>query len=111
MKIERQHIGTVDVFVAAGALVDEDARQFSQLLLERVSMPNSRVVVAMRDVPFMDSGAIEGLLAATDELAGRASNLKLANVPQTCREIFELTGVSGRFSFFEDVQDAVRSFL
>ncbi len=111
MKIERQQVGTVDVFMVVGALVDEDAEHFSKLLLERVTLPNSRVVVAMREVPFMDSGAIEGLLAATDELADRAANLKLANVPQTCREILELTGVSGRFSFFEDVQDAVRSFL
>ncbi len=59
----------------------------------------------------MDSVAVEGLLAATDELADRAVNLKLASVPSTCREILELTGVSGRFSFFQDVQDAVRSFL
>ena len=111
MKIERQQVGTVDVFIVVGALVDEEAESFSKLLLERVKLPNSRVVFAMQEVPYMDSGAIEGLLAATDELADRAANLKLANVPQTCREILELTGVSGRFSFFEDVQDAVRSFL
>lgn len=111
MKIERQRIGTVDVLTPIGALVDAEVEEFSKLLLEQVQHPNARVVVAMREVPYLDSGAIEGLLEATDELADRAASLKLASVPQTCREILELTGVSGRFSFFEEVQDAVRSFL
>jgi anti-anti-sigma factor len=111
MKIERQQIGTVDVFTPVGALVEAEAEDFSKLLLERVRLPNARVVVSMREVPYLDSGAIEGLLEATEELADRAAGLKLASVPQTCREILELTGVSARFSFFEEVQDAVRSFL
>ena len=111
MKIEQQRIGTVDILAAVGALVDDDALQFHRLLLERLQSPNSRVVVSMQDVPYMDSVALEGLLEATDELADRASALKLANLTQTCREILELTGLSGRFRFFNDVQDAVKSFL
>ncbi len=111
MKIEQQQVGTVDVFAPVGALVDQDAETFSKLLLDRVAEPNPRVVVSLSDVPYMDSIALEGLLDATDELADRAVSLKLVRVSSTCREIFELTGVSGRFSFFADVQDAVRSFL
>jgi len=111
VKVEQQQVGTVDVFTPIGALVDQESESFSGLLLERVKLPNPRVVVAMREVPYLDSAAVEGLLAATEELADRATSLKLANVPQTCREILELTGVSGRFRFFQDVQDAVRSFL
>jgi anti-anti-sigma regulatory factor len=44
-------------------------------------------------------------------LADRASNLKLVKVTPACREIFELTDLSVRFRFFEDVEDAVRSYL
>lgn len=111
MKIEQQRIGTVDILAALGALVDEDASQFRKLLLERLQSPNPRVVVSMPDVPYMDSVALEGLLEATDELADRASALKLADLTPTCREILELTGLSVRFRFFNDVQDAVKSFL
>jgi anti-anti-sigma factor len=111
MKVEKQQVGTVDVFTPVGALVDQDAESFSKLLLQRVRSSNPRVVVSMQEVPYMDSAAIEGLLDATDELADRAANLKLANVPSTCREILELTGLAGRFSYFENVQDAVRNFL
>ena len=108
MKVEQQQVGTVDVFTPVGALVDQDAEGFLKLLLERVQSPNPRVVVSLHEVSYMDSVAIEGLLDATDELAERAASLKLVGVPPTCREIFELTGVSGRFSFFGDVQDAIK---
>lgn len=111
MKIERQRIGTVEVLAPIGTLVDDDADRFTRLLMERLRTPNARVVVSMNDVPYMDSNALEGLLGASDELAGYASSLKLAALTPTCREVLELTGLSGRFRLFNEVQDAVKSFL
>ncbi len=111
MKIEQQQVGTVDVFIPVGALVDQDGETFVKTLSQRLKSANSRVVVAMQEVPYVDSTALEGLLTATEELQDRASALKLANVTPTCREIFELTGLSPRFRFFKDVHDAVKSFL
>lgn len=111
MKIERQTVGTVDVLEPAGALVDQDAEAFCAALRKDIAGANARVVVAMGNVPYMDSQAIEGLLDASDDLGARTAGLKLVGVTSSCREILELTGVSHRFSFFENVQDAVRSFL
>ena len=111
MKVEQQKVGTVDVLAPAGALVDEDAEQFCRLLLDRLKSPNPRLVLSMQEIPYMDSVALEGLLQATDELADRAASLKLTNLPPTCREILELTGLAQRFRFFNDVQDAVKSYL
>jgi len=111
VKIEQSKVGTVDVFTPMGALVDQDAESFRKLLQQRLQSPNPRVAVAMQEVPYMDSVALEGLLAATEELQARASCLRLAGVTPTCREIFELTGLAGRFRFFKDVEDVVKSFL
>jgi anti-anti-sigma factor len=111
MKIEQQQVGTVDVFTPVGALVDQDGETFIKTLSQRLKSANARVVVAMHDVPYVDSMALEGLLTATEDLQERASSLKLAAVTPTCREILELTGLSSRFRFFKDVHDAVKSFL
>lgn len=111
MKVEQQQIGTVDVFTPVGALIDQDAEHFARLLLDRLESANARAVVDLHEVPYMDSSALEGLLAASEEVADRATGLKLANVTPTCREILELTGLSNRFRFFESIQDAVKSFL
>ncbi len=111
MKIEHEQIGTVEVLSPIGPLVDEGAEAFTQQILARVRSSNPRVVASLREVPYMDSCAIEGLLEATDELSSRAMNLRLVETPPTCREILELVGVAGQFAFFPDVQSAVRSFL
>ena len=111
MRVEQQRVGTVDVLTPTAAMVDQDGEVFVELLHKRLTSPNPRVVVSMQDVAFMDSAALEGLVAATEQLSQSAMSLKLAAVPPTCREIFELTGLAGRFRFFTDVQDAVRSFI
>lgn len=111
MKLERQEIGTVEILSLQGALADDDAEEFSSLLQQRLSGPNPRVAVSLREVAYMDSVALDGLVAAADTLIDRGGRLKLVAVSPTCREILELTGLSGRFQFFEEPNDAVRSFL
>ena len=111
MKVEHQQVGTVDVLKPTGALVDTDGASFIQTLFQRLKSPNPRVVLDLHEVPYADSEALEGMLTATETLQERASTLKLAAVTPTCREIFELTGLSPRFRFFKDVHDAVKSYL
>ncbi|MHC4696617.1 MAG: STAS domain-containing protein [Planctomycetota bacterium] len=111
MKVEHQQIGTVDVLTPVGALVDEDAESFCRVLMDRLQSANPRVVLSMQEVPYLDSAALEGLLGAADELAGQAVDLKLVKVTPACRDIFVLTDLAGRFRFFDNVQDAVKSYL
>ncbi len=111
MKIEKKRVGSVEVMSPFGPLVDEDAQEFFGELLCKLKASNPRVVVSLHEAPYMDSFALEGLADAADELSDRAVRLKLAKVPATCREVLELTGLAPRFQFFEEVQDAVKSFL
>jgi anti-anti-sigma factor len=111
VKLEQTQVGTVDVLSPVGALVDDDATTFNSQLKDRLRSPSTRLVVCLQHVPYLDSTALEGLLEAADDLGGRGSGLKLANVSPTCREIFELTGLSERFRLFATLEDAVKSFL
>lgn len=111
MKIEQLRVGSVDVLTPMGTLTDQDAEKFLKTLQQKLQASNPRVVLCLHEVPYMDSSALEGLLKASEDLAERATGLKLASVTPTCREIIELTGLSTRFRFFEGVEDAVKSFL
>lgn len=111
VKIEQQRVGSVDVLTPTGALVDQDAECFCEALNSRLQSSNPRVVLCMQEVPYLDSIALEGLNTASEHLADRAAGLKLACVTPTCREIFELTGLAPRLRFFEELQDAIKSFL
>lgn len=111
MKIDHQTLGTVDVCMPVGPLVDEDGGRMREHLLARTEGQTPRYVVRMEQVPYMDSAAVEGMLEVVDALQSYGMRLKLAEVTPTCREIFEITGLSRHFQFFESVEDAVRSFL
>ncbi len=111
MKLERHAIGTVELLSPVGVLADDDAEEFSSVLRRRLDGPNPRVAVSLAEVPYMDSTALDGLVSAADTLMERGSRLKLVAVSATCREILELTGLSGRFQFFEEANAAARSFL
>jgi len=111
IKIEQQRVGSVDVLTPVGTLVDQDAEHFAKTLDAKLHSANPRVVVCMQEVPYMDSIALEGLNTAAETLADRATGLKLACVTPTCREILELTGLAPRLRFFEELQDAIKSFL
>lgn len=111
MKIDRQQVGTVQVFAPVGALVDEEAAEFTRVLLQDLDRPDPRVVLAMQEVPYMDSQALEGLVKAANDMQDRSLPLKVACLTGTCREILALTGVADHFQLFEDVPTAVRSFL
>lgn len=111
MKIEQQKIGTVDIFIPNGALVDQDVETFIHQLSNQLETGNPRMVLSMQEVPYMDSAAMEGFLDISEIMKHQAVEMKLAQVTPTCREIFELTGLSGHFRFFEDIQDAVKSFI
>jgi len=111
MKMECQQIGTVEVLIPQGPLADNEAEHFSATLQERLAEANPRMAVSLQNVPYMDSVALNGLVAAADDMIDRGMRLKLVSVNPTCREILELTGLTPRFQFFQKAQDAVKSFL
>lgn len=111
MKIDRQQCGSVEVMTVKGALTEDDALRFAGEMKRRLASPNPRLVLDLGEVPCVDSVALEALLEASDYLDDMGFRLRLAGVAATVREIFQLTGLSPKFQFFEKVDDAVRSFL
>lgn len=111
MKINIQRVGTINVVVPDGPIVDEDAEEFVRVIADQLAAPNPRFIVAMQEVPYLDSRGIEGLVEAAADLQKRGGRMRLAAVTQTCREVLELTGQSQRFEFYDEDQTAVRSFL
>lgn len=62
-------------------------------------------------VPYVDSQGLEALVKATDDLSSSGRALRLCGAGETIREVLDLTGLSDRFEYYEDVNTAVRSFL
>ena len=107
---EEKH-GAVTVLVPRGPLVKEDADQFKERLVQLLRSSLGRCVVDASAVPFADSGGLEALVEANDEIAQGGQSLKLCGVNETVRQVLELTELSMLFEYYADANAAVRSFL
>ncbi len=111
MNIHEQQHGAVTVVRPDGPIVEQDADQLKQRLLEALKRTLGRIVLDISAVSFVDSKGLEALVDVTQEMSRSGQWLKLCAAKRTLREVLELTGVSSQFEHFEDANSAVRSFL
>lgn len=110
MKIDMQIHGTVAVLVPHGPLTAEQAEEFVGRLKAAVDQRQGRVVLDLRDVPYLDSRGIEMLIAMCGERREALLRPKVTHLGDTCREALDLTGVLSRLDTFDTVENAIRSY-
>lgn len=111
MEIREQRYGAVTVVKPIGPLVQGDASAFSQRFGQAVTRSLGRVVLDASAMPFVDSGGLEALVEASEQLGESGHGLKLCGASETLREVLDLTDLGSLFEHYADVQDATRSFL
>lgn len=109
MKVDSEPFGLVTVVTPHGPLTREELAEFVTAAEDAAAAKDGRVVLDMHDVPYLDSGGIEALLALAGG-DGAAVRPRLARVDETCREALNLTKALGRIEVFDTVESAVRSF-
>jgi anti-sigma B factor antagonist len=111
MEIQEHNQGAVTVLVPKGPLVEGDTPAFREHLERVLARTLGRFVLDASGVPFADSKGLETLLDLTEQMGQSGQSLKLCKANETLREVLDLTGLAPHFEFFEDANDAVRSFL
>lgn len=109
MRIEQMDHGSVRVLLPFGPITEDEVASLRHTV---ENCPRGqRFVLSLREVPYLDSRGIELMVDLADEMVRGGSRLRLAEVNETCREIFELTDVIAEFDIYDTIDDAVRSFL
>jgi anti-sigma B factor antagonist len=111
MKIQELTKGAVLILAPAGPLIAADAEQFRERAMAAAHQTLGRVVVDAAAIPYVDSRGLEMLLDVTEQLQQSGRALKVCGANQTVREILSITGLADMFEHFDDVNEAVRSFL
>jgi anti-sigma B factor antagonist len=111
MEILEQTQGAVRVLKPRGPLAAPDADDFKTRATVTATESLGRVLIDASAIPFADSRGLEVLAELSDELGQSGRSLKLCCATDTLREVLELTELAGLFEFYDDVNDAVRSFL
>ena len=68
---------------------------------------NTRLVLSMAGLEFIDSAGLGALVSCLRRAAADGGDLRLADVPPFCRAIFELTRLTRVFDVTESEKEAV----
>ena len=110
MNVTEMQQGAVTVLKPDGPLVGVAAEDFGLRMREVASESLGRLVLDASGVPLLDSKGLEALEDVSDEMADSGHVLKLCGANETLRQVLELTGLSGKFEYYDDMNSAVRSF-
>ncbi len=100
---------TVSIVSLNGALNARSAEEAKQTFRDLSDKGVEKVIVNLKDVPFIDSSGLASLVSGLKTLGGEASNLKLAAPQSQARLLFELTMFDRVFEIHNSVEDALDS--
>jgi anti-anti-sigma factor len=108
MKIDKRVRGAVAVLIPHGPLTADEVDDFRTAVADARTQRARLVILNMSNVPYLDSAGIETVL----DLCGQPSSAtqpRLTNLGDACREALDLTDALAQLSVFDTVDSAVRS--
>ncbi len=108
---EKTTQGAVSIIGGSDPLIADVTAQVSELLEDCLSDGQPMAVLDLGRVPLIDSQGLELLLNAQENFEQRGGLLKIAGPTPLCRDALTISGLADELEVYEDVSDAVRSFL
>ncbi len=111
MRIDQREVGDVTVLDVRGRLTMNDGHGLLKTQVESLSeRGQSRVVLNVAELKYLDSACLGELINAHISLARRGGGLKFVGMPDHLRQLLTLAGLHGIFEAFPDEAAAAKSF-
>ena len=110
MNISVESYGHAVMLTVQGELTEDTLAAFRQAVDHQLADADViDLILNLEEVPFLDSAALECLLALQDRLAERFGRVKLTNAGENVSKILEITRLDTAFERCEDVAEAVKN--
>lgn len=110
MSISTESYGHAVILNLKGELTEDTLTAFEQSVEHALAEAGViDLVLNMEAVPFIDSKALECLLALQDRLAEKLGQVKLLKCDENVLKILEITRLDGAFEVCKDVNEAVKA--
>lgn len=110
MDIEVTQTGGVTLVVPTGDLDMGSADQMKRTLSELIEKGQSKLVMDLASVSYIDSSGLGALVAAMKQARAVGGNLKLCGLQEDVRSIFEMTRLIKVMAVHSDREEAVSSW-
>ncbi len=111
MEVLKTIQGSVAVLDIEGAVVGDELGELDLALDECVNGGLHRIVLGLRQVPFIDSAGLERIQNMVSDLGKRGGDLRVAMANEVCKDIFLATRMDSFIQVHDDRESAVRSLL
>jgi anti-sigma B factor antagonist len=101
--------GDVTLFALIGRFDAHEAPAVAAALKEAATDTSARLVVDLGEVHFIDSMALGALVQSMKHCRQQGGDLRICNLQQPVRIIFELTRLDRAFTLFESEEHAVQA--
>jgi len=108
VSLSSEQRGPYTVVTVAGNLDLATRDQFDQFLT-KIRRDNSRVIIDMSAVTFMDTGCLAVIVGHWKKLLSGAGNLILAGAPYRPAKALWITGLAYRLPLYDSVDEAIAS--
>ena len=95
------------IVYATGDIDLEHSTQFQQALLKLLDENPSYIVVNLKDVPYMDSSGVASLVKLLSRVRKSGAALRLVELNERVRSLFEITRLDSVFEIFGTEQEAI----
>jgi anti-sigma B factor antagonist len=116
MDITHRRMNRVDVLALSGRMMPPEAAQLKEQFDHLFAENRFRIVLDLAQLEYISSGGLRVLIEARKRaqdarLGGsERGDIRIVHLPQRIKEVFDLTGFTAYFQYFDDLADAVGSY-
>ena len=110
MNVSAESYGHAVILNCKGELTLDSLDAFKTAVERQLQEDQVRdVVLNLREVPFVDSAALEYLLDLQERINDRLGQVRLVGLDENLAKIFEITRLDGVFDRYDDAAEAVKT--
>ncbi len=110
LRVESREVDGVTLLYPEGFINAHTVRLFEGALQKTLHEKRFRIVVSGRGLSYIASAGLGAMMGAIEEIRANGGDLRLSELNEAVRNIFEILGFHHLYRIFETEEEAVRSF-
>lgn len=110
LEVKTRKQNTVAIVEIEGEVDLYSSPQLRKVLLELTKAKSPAILVDLANVKYMDSSGVATLVEALQQVGKYSGNLKLANLRDAVKDVFELSRLDKVFDIYQSTNEAFSAF-
>ncbi len=110
MKITTDKQGDIFICKLEGEIDFNNSPELRKSFIKLIENQARKIILDLEKVSYIDSSGLATLVEVVQKLKGSNGQLKLVNLQEKVRGVFEITKLEKLFEIYPQVQQAIESF-